>query len=321
MYQIMFLISDNDSDDVLSDTNSEPCIEIKQKSLEVTRSLNDTKSLHYLGVPSDCKFIINLLEKKIKFAGNFLCSKNVITLILRKVRRNFTFKTLSHMYGISESYASRLYSTFLPIISESMKDFVKLLPIESVKLHLPIAFWARFKKVYIIIDTFEIEINKPQNAYDQSETYSDYKNCNTVKYLIGISPDGTIMFISKGFVGRDSDQEITIISCFVESMPSGVEVMSDRGFKNIETILKKNNCSLVRPPSVGKDEILSKELSRLGKKIASLRSHVERSIGRLREFRHLDIHSGVAATMLSVVDDAVIVACGLINCHSPLLRM
>ncbi|KAF4514138.1 UNVERIFIED_CONTAM: hypothetical protein B566_EDAN019193, partial [Ephemera danica] len=130
-----------------------------------------------------------------------------------------------------------------------------MLPSDSVQRNLPMAFWARNSNVYIIIDGFEIEIQSP-----------------------GISPDGTIMFISNGFVGRDSDNEITIVSNFVSKLPKGRAVMADRGFKNLETLLQQAGCHLIRPPSVKEGEILSPDLAKEAKKIASLRSHVERSI-------------------------------------------
>ena len=38
--------------------------------------------------------------------------------------------------------------------------------------------------------------------------WSYYRNNNTVKYLIGITPQGTICFISKGWGGRASDQHV-----------------------------------------------------------------------------------------------------------------
>jgi hypothetical protein len=289
--------------------------------LQTTRYYNKKESMHYLGIPNNCFFLVEMLAEKIDYSGRWLTPHDVVTLILRKIRRNFTFKTLSHMYGISEPYACRLFNSYVSVVASCLKYFVKMLPKETVELNLPLPFWARYKKVYIIIDTFEIKIKAPENAYDQSDTFSSYKNCNTVKYLYGIAPDGTVMYVSKGFVGRDSDQVITVYSEFVDQLPQGCIVMADRGFKNLESLLHKKGCKLLRPPSVKKGEILSKELSKLGQKIASLRSHVERSIGRIREFRMLNIHSALPGTLLSTVDDSVVIACGLVNCQTPLLKI
>jgi len=38
---------------------------------------------------------------------------------------------------------------------------------------------------------------------------SDYKKHNTVKFLIGITPQGSVSFISKGWGGRTPDVHLT----------------------------------------------------------------------------------------------------------------
>ena len=69
-------------------------------------------------------------------------------------------------------------------------------------------------KVAILIDCFEIFCDKPTNLLARSETFSTYKHHNTVKYLIGISPQGVISFISEGWGGRCSDKSLlkTVVS-------------------------------------------------------------------------------------------------------------
>ncbi|KAF4529997.1 hypothetical protein B566_EDAN009173 [Ephemera danica] len=62
--------------------------------------------------------------------------------------------------------------------------------VESVYINLPFSFWARYKNVYVVIDTFEIECEHPEKAYDQAGSWSDYKGCNTFKFLVGMSPEG-----------------------------------------------------------------------------------------------------------------------------------
>ena len=44
------------------------------------------------------------------------------------------------------------------------------------------------KKATIIIDCFEIFIERPSNLLARAQTFSNYKHHNTVKVLIGITP-------------------------------------------------------------------------------------------------------------------------------------
>ncbi|XP_060882127.1 uncharacterized protein LOC132953807 [Metopolophium dirhodum] len=134
----------------------------------------------------------------------------------------------------------------------------------------------RYSDVQSIIDCLEIEIPKPSNPIEQSLTWSDYKKCNTLKYLISSTPDGFINFISEGYGGRSSDALLVEKSGYLECLPENCTVMADRGFKSIDFMLEKRVCKLVRPPSVFSNKKSTKEEVLETKRIASLRIHIER---------------------------------------------
>ena len=59
-----------------------------------------------------------------------------------------------------------------------------------------------------------------------------YKHHNTVKFLIGCTPNGCISFILPLYVGSVSDLELIRVSgllTYLENKP-GISVMADRGF-------------------------------------------------------------------------------------------
>ena len=60
-------------------------------------------------------------------------------------------------------------------------------------------------------------------------TWSNYKHHNTVKFLIGITPQGVISFISKAG-GRVSDKHVTENSGVLRKLPAGDIVLANRGF-------------------------------------------------------------------------------------------
>ena len=68
---------------------------------------------------------------------------------------------------------------------------------------MPMSFRKYLKtKVAVIIDCFEAFVDKLSNLAARSATWSQYKHHNTVKFLIGISPQGVITFILNGWGGR-----------------------------------------------------------------------------------------------------------------------
>jgi hypothetical protein len=65
---------------------------------------------------------------------------------------------------------------------------------------MPVSFRKNYAGVSCIIDCLVIEIKKPSHLVHQALTWSQYKKCNTLKYLLAVTPDGLISFISIGFV-------------------------------------------------------------------------------------------------------------------------
>jgi len=159
-----------------------------------------------------------------------------------RVKLDDSFERLGHMFGISASRAAVIFATYVPLVSSHLKQFVYWPTKEFIRARVPLAFRKRYSDVESIIDAFEIQIEKPSNVMWQAQTWSNYKHCNTFKYLISITPDGLINFISKGFGGRIADDDLTVSSGFIAQLKKGALVMADRGFKNIFSALKTAYC-------------------------------------------------------------------------------
>jgi len=213
-----------------------------------------------------------------------------------------------------------VYLIPVPKLAYYFKEFIYFPTKESILKTLPIPFRVHFSHVQSIIDCFEIQIEKPSNSVHQSLTWSKYKKCNTLKYLISATPDGFINFISNGYGGRTSDTLLFEECGILNQLPEKCGVMADRGFKSIQTILNKKQCELIRPPSVSNKEKPTKDEVLLTKQIASLRIHIERIIRRLREFQILTPHSCLKKYIMPQIDSIVIIVCALINIQMPIIK-
>ena len=86
-------------------------------------------------------------------------------------------------------------------------------------------------------------------------------------------------------MGSISDVEITRISGFLDKLKDkpGISVMADRGF-TVQDQLKPLNIDLNIPPFMeGRKQLPAEEVLK-GRQIASVRIHVERAIGRIKNY-------------------------------------
>ncbi|XP_022818861.1 uncharacterized protein LOC111362877 [Spodoptera litura] len=300
-----------DSDSYTTDTNST----VHQlQCLKNTLHLIKKKPLMYVGITEHCYFIIQLMHKhtNIKVEHILLC--------LKKIRLNSTFSELEDNFGMSLSYASKIFLNNIPILSSFLRPFIVNLNSNLTKRNLPIPFRHNYHNVSCIIDCLEIDIQKPSKALHQALTWSEYKKGNTVKYLISCTPNGLVNYVSQGFGGRTSDVVIVENTDFLDKLQPGTCILADRGFKHLEQILHSKGIKLLRPPSVSAGVKLSKSEVRQTKIIASLRIHVERVIRRLREFHMLKQHTVINTNILRIIDHIIIIACALINLQDSLIK-
>lgn len=269
----------------------------------------------YLGVPNMwLPHLVNLLTHKTNL------TKANIFVVFMKIKLNDSFRRLGHMFGMSTGNASKIFAKALVHLEPYLSTLIFWPPSERIKYFLPIPFRARYHNVQSIIDCLEIEIEKPTDPVKQALTWSEYKKCNTLKYLVSATPDGFINYISIGYGGRISDSLLVQTCGYLDQVPAGSSVMADRGFKDIAKYLHERNCNLVRPPSVSSSTKPTRAEVMESKRIASLRIHIERVIRHIREFKYLKPHSVINNNLIGQTDSIIRIACALINLQNPILK-
>lgn len=269
---------------------------------------------NFFGIEFTKMYLVDVIIKETSV------NKANILMCLQKIKQNLSFAVLAFDYALSASHCGRIFNKTISVMAKALEKFVVWSDNDVIEHRLPIAFRANFKEVTSIIDCFEIQIQKPSNAVHQSHTWSQYKQCNTIKYLVSSTPDGIVNFISEGFGGRISDLEIIKCSGYLDVLPENSVVMADRGFKSIETLLSAKKCRLVRPPSVSADEEMTAEDVHFTKQVAALRIHIERVIKRYREFAILMPHATVNSYLISSVNEIVRVVSALINIQNAIIK-
>uniref|UniRef100_A0A672T219 THAP-type domain-containing protein n=1 Tax=Sinocyclocheilus grahami TaxID=75366 RepID=A0A672T219_SINGR len=177
-------------------------------------------------------------------------------------------------------HITHLFSVHRDTVSAAFKETVSVL----YSRLSPLVHWpdrAFGNRVAAIVDCFDIFIERPSNLQARAQTFSSYKHSHTLKYLISITPQGIISFISQGWGGRTSDKRITENCGFLDKLLPGDLVLADRGFDLKESVGLM--CAEVKVPAFtkGQQQLEAKDVEET-RCIAHLRIHVERIIGVVR---------------------------------------
>lgn len=243
-----------------------------------------------------------------------LTTKDELFLVLVRLRVGLFLKDLADRFGISCGHVSKIFCTWINLLYFELKLLFPFPSQESVRKNMPLEF-SQYPTTRVIIDCTEVFVEVPSSMLAQSETWSNYKHHNTFKVLVGISPNGQITVVSKLWGGRVSDKCITEKSGLFAHLERGDNVMADRGF-DIQSILPPG-VHLNIPPFKGERAQLTAEEVEETVHIAAVRIHVERAIGRIKNYHILD---GTLPLSLSHVSDQIFTVCAyLTNFLPPLL--
>ena len=239
------------------------------------------KKLNYWG--STCETGV----KSNKGRRRILCPLDEFFLVLVRLRLGLFEQDIAYRFDISQSTVSRIVMTWINLLYHQLKQIPLWPPRELTLSNMPKIFRDKYPSTRVIIDATEIFIEQPSLPELQQLTFSNYKNHNTYKGLIGISPSGAVVFVSDLYPGSISDKQLTRRCGILDLLENGDSVMADRGF-DIEEDLALLGVRLNIPPfRRGKEQFSEHELVET-RRIASLRIHVERAMEQLKNFHVFD---------------------------------
>ncbi|CAN8006813.1 unnamed protein product [Ixodes pacificus] len=288
---------------------------------EAAFQANDRLTKYYTGLPNFTLLmaVFQLAKTLVRHSPtNVLTQFQEFVATLTRLSLNTPLQDLAFRFGVSKATISRCTAKWVDGLYLGLEKVIRWPTRRQLKRTMPMCFRAVFgTDVAVVIDCFEIFIERPTSHMARSLTWSQYKHHNTVKYLIGIAPQGTVTFISRGWCGRSSDKLIAESCGILENLQPGDCVLADRGFTIQESI--GLYCARLHMPAFtrGKKQLApwSVEATR---KLANVRIHVERVIGLIRN-KYLITKSVLPIDMLTTeheneattLDKIVFVCCAL----------
>ena len=169
-------------------------------------------------------------------------------LTLMRLRLGLLNGDLANRFKVSSSLVSSIFTTWIKLMSLELKWLINWPQRHIIRRNLPSMFRKYYPNCCIIIDCSELFIETPSSLDIAAACWSNYKHHYTVKYLIGITPNGTVSFLSDCYGGRATDVFIVQDYGFLQGLQPKDQVMADRGFK-IHDMLAFHQCTLAIPPS------------------------------------------------------------------------
>ena len=125
----------------------------------------------------------------------------VMVLIKLHVRLNVPLQDLAFRFGVSLSTVSRTFTAWLTVMDVRLSPLIRWPERDELWCTMPMCFQFPLgkKQKTKIVHCFEVFIERPSNLLARSQTFSNHKHHNTVKVLIGITPQGSICFTSKAW--------------------------------------------------------------------------------------------------------------------------
>ena len=245
-----------------------------------------------------------------------LNAENQLLMTLMKIRLDLHIEDLAFRFSVSAASVSRIISTWIEFLGRELEPLIYWPTMEQTLSYNPKCFVGNLKKVEGIIDCTEQHIVKPSNAKLQYQTYSQYKSANTLKKLVVCTKSGSVSYISDAYGGAASDRYITEDCGVINKFTRGMVALVDRGF-NVQDVFLKHHVTVAMPPFTKGKKQFTKGQVEQAKVISRARIHVERAIGRLKEFKLLK-HE-LPLNMLDLADCIWVIAGAITNLQPPLV--
>ena len=240
----------------------------------------------YTGLPS-----IQVLKVVFRFVQKVFLSSDATELspfqefmaTMLKLRLNSPIQDLAYRFNVSCATVSQIFLKWMTAMDAYLHTLILWPDRETLNKTMPVCFRASFgKRVAVIIDCFEILIERPPNLQARASTWSSCKHHDTVKVLLGIVPQGVVSFVSEAWGGCVSDEHLTNHCGILDQLSPGDVVLADRGCDINNSVGVMQDRPHILAFTKGESQLSTAEIAETTIE-ENVLVHVERAIGNVRQ--------------------------------------
>ena len=124
-------------------------------------------------------------------------------LTMMKLRLGLFLFDLAFRFNVSLSVSISVFTTWVKFLAKELKWLIMWPDRVVCSRNLPDMFRKYYPKCRVILDCTEVFIETPSDLA-AAQCWSDYKHHHTIKFLVGITPNGAISFLSDVLITHDA---------------------------------------------------------------------------------------------------------------------
>uniref|UniRef100_A0A673W9N7 Uncharacterized LOC115155760 n=1 Tax=Salmo trutta TaxID=8032 RepID=A0A673W9N7_SALTR len=197
---------------------------VDKMSLSETSFRNDPEKVRfYTGLPNYFVFetVMWLLAPHMNGTKNMvkLSKFQQLLLTLMRLRLDLKNQDLAYRFGVKVGTVTRTVLRMVNVMSTTLVPTAVFWPSRAeLRKNLPAALHSTYPDCAVIIDCFRVTLEKPGSEV----------NFNTLKYMIGMAPQGVVTFVSRGSPGSVSDKSLAEGCGFLGKLLPGDVVLADK---------------------------------------------------------------------------------------------
>ncbi|XP_016388965.1 uncharacterized protein LOC107724507 [Sinocyclocheilus rhinocerous] len=227
---------------------------IEKMSLTEASFRNDPEKVRfYTGLPNYFVFetVMLLLMPHMKGDKNAKLSKfQQLLLTLMRLRLDLKNQDLAYRFGVKVATVTRIVHRIINIMFTTLVPTAVFWPSRAeLRKNLPAALRCTYPDCAVIIDCFRVSLEKAlsvdvnQEVASTALTVSAHATVNELKYVIGVAPQGVVMFVSRGSPGHVSDKNLVESSGLLCKILHGDVVLAEHDF-DIEDLVGARKAEL-----------------------------------------------------------------------------